>query len=178
MARQGHRSSRRAASLRAVRCNARLCTGGDVSGGLTGDRCRRPGSAGGRNRSGRALGDQSVTSRVTMGTQPLRPQQCRSGVGYKRQGHLRWSANHHHRALRKRFPQNPPAATASGVAGARPSVMNSERPGCGMFNPRSKAGTSNTHREKSYDRTHTGCAARNQAPCGRAIQMLARANGR
>jgi hypothetical protein len=86
---QGHRSSRRAASLRAVRCNARLWTGGDVSDGLTGDCCRRPGSAGGRNRSGRALSDQSVTSRVTMGTQPLRPQQCRSGVGYKRQGHLR-----------------------------------------------------------------------------------------
>ena len=67
---QGHRPLRRAASLRAVRCYARLWKGGDVSDGLTGDRCQRPGSPGGRNQSGRASGDQPVTSRVTMGTPP------------------------------------------------------------------------------------------------------------
>jgi hypothetical protein len=37
---QGHRSSRRAASLRAVRCNAKLWKGEDTSDGLTGN-CRR-----------------------------------------------------------------------------------------------------------------------------------------
>ena len=37
---QGHRSSRRAASLRAVRCNAKLWKGEDISDGLTGN-CRR-----------------------------------------------------------------------------------------------------------------------------------------
>ena len=50
---QGHRSSRRAASLRAVRCNAKLWKGEDISDGLTGDCCRRLGSAGGRTRKDR-----------------------------------------------------------------------------------------------------------------------------
>ena len=42
---QGHRSSRRAASLSVARCDARLRKGEDISDGLTGDRCRRLGGA-------------------------------------------------------------------------------------------------------------------------------------
>jgi hypothetical protein len=38
---QGHRSSRREASLRVARCHAKLWNGEDISDGLTDDRCRR-----------------------------------------------------------------------------------------------------------------------------------------